>query len=628
MRTVTVGTAGHIDHGKTALVRALTGIDTDRLPEEKQRGITIDLGFAHLDLRADLRLAIIDVPGHEAFVRNMAAGASGVDLGLLVIAADEGVMPQTREHVAILELLGVQPAAVVLSKADMVDADWLELVRDDVRTALAHTSFAHVPLVNTSVVNGEGMGDLRALLEQAASRVQARNKADLFRLPIDRVFTVRGTGTVVTGTVWSGELHAEQSVRLLPSGLNARVKGLQEQGTAAPSVQAGDRAAIALAGVAHTDIARGETLVSSDAWEPAHVLTAWVRLLEDAPRPLALRDRVHLHLGTATTLARVRPLQSAPLEPGAEAWVVFRLEEPLVARAGDRFIVRSYSPVTTIAGGTVFEAAVAQHRRRVGDLPLLDKLRSPEPRECLEAAVELAGWRGLRANQIALVVAGDPPVNANVLRLGDALFAPGLLEQTSAAMLSSLSELHERFPLRPAVPLERFRQGAPPAASSQLRSEAEARLIAAGAVVLSGGSVRLADWQPRLSAAAEVRVQQIREQIKGAGLTPPSMSELGQEPEVEDYLRLLEARGQAIAVSPEIFMDPEAVHGAVSKLRSHLAETGSAGASELRELFGVSRKYLIPLLEYFDRVGITVRRGDLRTFAGAHAVPDLPGATP
>jgi selenocysteine-specific elongation factor len=626
MRTVTVGTAGHIDHGKTALVRALTGVDTDRLPEEKQRGITIDLGFAHFDLGTDLRIAITDVPGHEAFVRNMAAGASGVDLGLLVIAADEGVMPQTREHLAILELLGVRPGAVVLSKADLVDPEWLELVRDDVHAELADTAFGAAPIVATSTVTGQGMAELRALLQQAALNVQERSTADLFRLPIDRVFTVRGTGTVVTGTVWSGQLQVEDAVRLLPSGISARVKGLQQQGAAVTRICAGERAAIALAGVAHDAVARGETLVSSNAWEAASALTIYLRVLPDAPRPLKLRDRVHLHLGTATTVARVRPLMGS-IQPGATGWAVLRLEQPVVARAGDRFILRSYSPVTTIAGGIVYEATTRPERRRAAHLPLLERLRGPALRERLNAAVELAGWRGLPLGRVPFIVTGEPGVAPDLVRAGDTLFSPVLMAETSSALLRGLADLHERYPLRPFITLERFRQAAPPGAGLALRQEAEARLQASGAIVVRGRAVRLPKWEPRLTPSDEARLLQIQEQLQRNGLTPPAVAELGSEPELEDYLRLLEARQQATPIAPELYMDPAAVRAAQARLRSHLAGGRAAGPAELRDLLGISRKYLIPLLEYFDREGITIRKGDLRTFAEAQAVPDLPGAT-
>ena len=626
MRTVTVGTAGHIDHGKTALVRALTGIDTDRLPEEKQRGITIDLGFAHIDLRPDLRIAIIDVPGHEAFVRNMAAGASGVDLGVLVIAADEGVMPQTREHLAILELLGVRGGAVVLSKADLVDPEWLELVRDDVRKELAGTPFQAVPIVLTSTVTGQGLSELCAVLEQAALAVEQRRAEDLFRLPIDRVFTVRGTGTVVTGTVWSGQLQLEDAVRLLPSGLNARVKGLQQQGAAVTRIHAGERAAIALAGIAHTAVTRGETLVAGSAWEAVSALTVHVRVLADAARPLRLRDRVHLHLGTATALARLRPL-AGTIEPGAEGWAVLRLEQPIVARAGDRFILRSYSPVTTIAGGTVYEATPRHHRRRTADVVELEKLRSSAPSERFGAAVLLAGWRGLAISRVPLTVQGSVSESASVIRIGDTFFQSVLLEQTISALRAALAALHDRYPLRPVIPLERFRQAAPASAGSALRAEAEARLQASGTVVIQSGAIRLADWQPRLSAADEARLLQIQRALQRGGLTPPGLSELGAEPVLEDYLRLLEARQQATAVAPDLYVDPVALAGAQARLRSHLAGGKAAGPAELRDVLGISRKYLIPLLEYFDREGITIRKGDLRTFAVAQAVPDLPGAT-
>jgi selenocysteine-specific elongation factor len=499
-------------------------------------------------------------------------------------------------------------------------------VRDDVRAELAGTAFNAAPVIATSTVTGQGLSELRALLQQAALHVQERSAADLFRLPIDRVFTVRGTGTVVTGTVWSGQLQVEDLVRLLPSDISARVKGLQQQSAAVTRIRAGERAAIALVGVPHDAIARGETLVSSAAWEVASALTVYLRLLPDAPRALKLRDRVHLHLGTATAVARVRPLAGS-LEPGATGWVVLRLEQSVAARAGDRFILRSYSPVSTVAGGVVYEATARPERRRAAHVALLDRLRKADLRERLNAAVELAGWRGLPLARIPFVVQGEPEIGRDVVRVGDTLFSPRLVDQTGNALLHGLAALHDRYPLRPLIPLERFRQAAPPGAGPELRLEAEARLQAQGALVIRGKAVRLADWEPRLTPSDEARLRQIRERLQRNGLTPPAVTQLGGEPELEDYLRLLEARQQATPISPELYMDPDAVRAAQLRLCSHLAGGRAAGPAELRDLLGISRKYLIPLLEYFDREGITIRKGDLRTFAEAQAVPDLPGAT-
>ncbi|MDQ4080436.1 MAG: selenocysteine-specific translation elongation factor, partial [Gemmatimonadota bacterium] len=358
-----LGTAGHVDHGKTALVRALTGVDTDRLEEEKRRGITIDLGFAPLRLADDLTLGVVDVPGHEAFVRNMVAGATGIDLALLVVAADEGVMPQTREHLNILRLLGVRGGVVALSKCDLVDAEWLELVQEDVRGALAGTPLADAPLVPTSVVSGDGIPAVRDAILRVATALPHRESDDLFRMPIDRVFTLKGTGTVVTGTVWSGALARDVMVRVLPQGHVVRVRGLQSHGAPVPTVSTGMRAAIALAGVEVGDLRRGQVLVADEVWSPSAVLLGHVEMLPSARQAVGPRHRLRFHLGTADVGARVIAAGGS-LRPGGRDAARIVLDEPVIARAGDRFVLRGETPVVTVGGGVIDDPAPLGRRAR------------------------------------------------------------------------------------------------------------------------------------------------------------------------------------------------------------------------------------------------------------------------
>jgi selenocysteine-specific elongation factor len=375
---VILGTAGHIDHGKTSLVRVLTGVDTDRLPEEKRRGITIELGFAPLELAGVETLGVVDVPGHEAFVRTMLAGASGIDLALLVVAADEGVMPQTAEHVAILDLLGVRGGVVALTKRDLVDDEWLELVEDDVRRALHGTALEGAPIVATSTTDGRGVDALREALAAAARAVPDRDAADLLRMPVDRAFTVRGTGTVVTGTLWSGRLERDATVRLLPSGRTARVRGLQSHGAEMRTATAGHRTAIALAGVDVGDVGRGTTLVTDPVWAPTRLLRAEVALLPTAPQPVGPRTSVRFHLGTAEVAARlVAP--GGSIAPGERRFVRVSLEEPVVARAGDRFVLRGLSDASTIGGGVILDPAPRRHGARREVVERLLALERGEP---------------------------------------------------------------------------------------------------------------------------------------------------------------------------------------------------------------------------------------------------------
>jgi selenocysteine-specific elongation factor len=627
MRVVTLGTAGHIDHGKTALVRALTGIDTDRLPEEKRRGITIDLGFAHVDLAPDLRLAITDVPGHEAFVRNMTAGASGIDLGLLVVAADEGIMPQTREHLAILELLAVAPAAIALTKADLVEPDWLELVEEDIRRELSG-AYAHAPIVPVSSKTGQGIDQLRAVLIRAADGVLPRNADDHFRLPVDRVFSVRGTGTVVTGTVWTGELASDQIVRLLPSGATARVRGLQRQGESADKVRAGDRAAIALANIPVESIERGETLVMHASWNPARSFTAAVRQLPSAERPLKTRQRVHVYLGTASVLARVYPI-NGPIEPGQENIALFYLEKSIALRAGDRFIVRSYSPVTTIAGGEVLEWSDRPYRRRSAQSALLNQLRSKNLHERCEAAVALAGWIGMPVDQLPLRVPGAHGNSESTgFVAGGRCYDLGLISEAETEILGALDRLHRDQPHRDAVDTEQLRSAIPRRIATTLREALLQRLVGSGKILERPDGIASADWKPKVNPHHEKIRAALLEILNAAGLTPPDRDHLASSlgTDVPELLRGLIKDGSVVAVSREFFMSRAAVEVAEKKIRLAMA-TQALSVPELKAVLGVSRKHLIPLLEHFDRVGITRRNGDLRILERVETVSDMRDAT-
>jgi selenocysteine-specific elongation factor len=624
-RTVTLGTAGHIDHGKTALVRALTGVDTDRLPEEKRRGITIDLGFAHLDLQDDLRIAIIDVPGHEAFVRNMTAGATGIDLGLLVIAADEGIMPQTREHVAILELLGVPAAAIALTKCDLVEPEWIDLVTEEITAALRATSFQAAPIVRVSAATGQGLDELQAVLENAARAVSIRSVDDLFRLPIDRVFTVRGTGTVVTGTVWSGQAHVDEIARLLPSGRRARIRALQRQGEPADRVLAGERAAVALIGVAHNDVSRGETLVTHDAWVAATRFTAHVRVLDDVVWSVAPRRPVHVHVGTAAVLARLQPISAKEIGPGEEGWVLVRLQTPLVMRAGDRFILRSFSPVTTVAGGTVFEWSDQPYRRKPAQLAQLESLRSHQPREQLEALTLLRAWGGLTADQVGLHARGQLDLSDFPIA-GGSVFHPDIFHLTVAGMLEGLIALHEASPLLSAIELQAFRRTGPPGASPAMREAAVRHLVDQRKIEIGGAGVRLAGWVPRLTGDLVDRQEALAAAIDAAGVAAIAADELPPSDQRDSLLLLLREAGRIFEIGQGCYIGRTALGQAAATVASALGQ-GPRSPSELRDLLGVSRKHLIPLLEYLDKLGLTGRLGGQRILARVEVVSDLQSAS-
>ncbi|TFH66459.1 MAG: selenocysteine-specific translation elongation factor, partial [Gemmatimonadales bacterium] len=397
MRRLILGTAGHIDHGKTALVKALTGVDTDRLKEEKERGITVDLGFAEYQPREDVLFGVVDVPGHEGFIRNMLAGATGMDLVLLVVAADEGVMPQTREHFSIVQLLRVPRLVVAVTKSDLVDSDWMDLVREEVQELLQDTRFDGAPILPVSSLTGQGLDELGEALATVGLEAEEKGADDVVRLPIDRVFTIRGAGTVVTGTLWTGELREGTRVLLLPGDQEGRVRSLQVHGQEVREARAGARVAVGLSGskVGHQGLSRGQTLVEGGGWEVSWMLTCWISLLSDTGWELEQGQRVRVHLGTAEVLARVTLFQIDRLGGGEEGWAQLRLEEPVLARGRDNLVFRSYSPVTTLGGGRV--AGVLPKKRRTlapGEARLLEARLGDSCPASLSALLEMAGCAG------------------------------------------------------------------------------------------------------------------------------------------------------------------------------------------------------------------------------------------
>ena len=612
-----LGTAGHIDHGKTTLVRALTGVDTDRLPEEKRRGITIDLGFAPLALDGVGTVGVVDVPGHEAFVRTMVAGATGIDLALLVIAADEGVMPQTREHLAILELLGVRGGVVALTKADLVDEEWLALVAEDVRAALAGGALADAPLVAVSAATGAGVNELRRALAAAAASIPARAADDLFRMPVDRAFSVRGTGTVATGTVWSGSLGRDSSLRLFPSGKQVRVRGLQAHGAAVERIHAGARAAIALAGVDLDDVGRGAVLVAGDAWRPSTVLRADVALLADAPRTLGPRTRVRLHLGTSEVGARI-VVAGGALEPGGSRAARIMLDEPIVARTGDRFVLRSPSPAATIGGGIVVDPLAPPRARAVHAL-------GASPRVNLLRLLEEVGLGGVAASELPIRL-GITPRESHALAkedgiwvVADRLFAASVCDALASSVLATVAGYHADHGLEIGAPQQwlRSRLGAPESAVDAVLS----MLVARDAIVLEQGIARVPGFAPTLTARQRETADKLIRRLEQAGTEPPSIDELAVELGVEAELvgtlaRLLARDGVVVAVEPNRYFLMGSVDQLVGSLKCGMSQNVDYGPAELRPLIGLTRKFLIPFLEYCDREGYTIRDGLGRRRAG------------
>jgi selenocysteine-specific elongation factor len=631
-RHVVVGTAGHIDHGKTSLVKALTGTDTDRLPEEKARGITIDLGFAFLEEPDGLTIEIVDVPGHERFIKNMLAGVGGIDVAMLVIAADEGVMPQTREHFAICSLLHIQHGLIVLTKIDMVEPDWLELVREDVAGLARGTFLASGPIVGVSAKTGEGIPELRAALREMASRVPARGTDQLPRLPIDRVFTIRGFGTVVTGTLMSGRLGLDDRVEVFPTGVQAKIRGLQTHGHAVEQSSAGQRTAVNLQGVERAAVERGNVLGLAGTLAPSVLMDARLELLADAPRPLKSRDRVRVHAGTSEIMARVLLLDRTELAPGQTAFARFRLEAPLVALPGDRFVIRSYSPMLTIGGGTLLDIAPPRFKLKApAHLAHVKLLAESTPEAVVEEHVRHAGVGGVRVAPLS----GRVPFGPDRLRtLLDALQGPGRvvaidrdwfvhresLDRLRTLTLATLEQFHRAAPLRPGMSREELR-GRAGGVDDRVFTHLLGALEGEGLVRADRDKVRLASHEIKLSTDQQKATDRIEQSYLGAAAAPPSPEEalaqagLAGDEEHELFQVLIEAR-KLVKVKESLYFHTQALDTIQDKLVAMLRERKEIGPADIKDLLGISRKYAIPLLEFFDGRRVTARVGERRVLRG------------
>jgi selenocysteine-specific elongation factor len=623
LRRFVIGTAGHIDHGKTALVKALTGVDTDRWEEEKRRGITIDLGFAPLPLGDDVQASVVDVPGHEGFVRNMLAGATGIDVALLVIAADEGIMPQTEEHLAIVELLGVRRGIPVITKRDLVDAEWLELVQSEVAGRLAASRVRWESALAVSALTGAGLDELRTALGRVARDLVERPADDLFRLPIDRVFAVAGAGTVVTGSTWSGGVAVGESVRLLPLGRDARVRSIEVHGESAARAVPGRRTALALVGVDKSELARGDVAVTGPGWHATSLLDAAVELLPVAHQPLGSRTRVRVHLGTAEILARV--VQTRAIGPGETGQARLLLEAPLVARGGDRFVLRSFSPVTTIGGGVVLDPFPPQRsrlrRRRIA--------ADQTPAQRLEALAGEAGLAGVATETLGVRLGVAPRrVTTVIADVGDALLVLGETVVASAAVTAEATRLadvlrrhHKEHPLDPGMSLQALRASVGVTGSAPPAGVVDAVLaqgMRARKLEIVESVARLPGWRPAFDDRASGVRDQVVRRVAEAKWQVPTVAELERElpnAPVRAVLAHLAREGVIEQMDQERYAAAPALAEFRAALEAALTELGSATPAELRDRLGLTRKYLIPLLEWADRRGVTRRTGDARVLA-------------
>jgi selenocysteine-specific elongation factor len=629
MKSVIVGTAGHIDHGKTALVKALTGIDADRLEEEKRRGITIDLGFAHMELPGPggemLRLGFVDVPGHERFVRNMLAGVGGIDVVLLVIAADESIKPQTREHLDILQLLGLQRGITVLTKSDAVDRDTLDVVRLEVEEFLRGT-FLGGPsssMVAVSSLTGEGLDELKQALTHAVGAVSARDAQALARLPIDRVFTMKGFGTVVTGTLVGGTIRKEQELEAFPSGRLVRVRGVQVHGKPADAAVAGERTALNLTGASTDDLWRGMTLAPPATLVATRRIDVRLRLLPSAPRPLKDRARVHFHAHTMETVAQVVLYQAKQIVPGDEGFAQLRLPEAALLSPGDRFIMRQFSPVTTIGGGIVLDAAPIP-RAPAGDT-FLQTMAGGDPALILRARIARQQHEGISLSRLIaetgwnrnLIEAKLSPAEREqqVLRIGDRFAETRAIEELKLDLQRTLEQFHEKNPLVGGIGREQLRE--------QLKASAEVFAVVAAALVrekkleIAGDLVHLAGRGVAMKDEEAESKKIMEDAFAAAGLKVPALREVMAGLKVDrtraqKIVTLLLRDKTLIKVSEELVFHRSALAELRRQIAAYSAKSSKIDVAQFKELTGVSRKYAIPLLEYLDRERVTRRVGDER----------------
>ena len=624
-----LGTAGHIDHGKTSLVRALSGVDTDRLAEEKERGITIELGFAPYSPSEGWSFGIVDVPGHEGFVRTMVAGATGMDIVLLVVAADESVMPQTREHLAIVRLLGIAGMVVAVTKADLVEEEWLELVTEDVEDLLRDTPYGDAEIVPVSVKDADSLETLSAALVRCGSRASQRTTEDLFRLPVDRVFAVGGAGTVVTGTLWSGALSRGDTVRILPRGDEARVRAVQVHGSTVDGARAGQRTALALTGTAvrRGMISRGDVLVTHPSWSPSLMLTVELTALHDSGWRLAGGQRVRVHLGTVEVMARVALFGIDEVVPGEPALAQLRLEGPVVARRGDRFVIRSYSPITTIAGGVVLEP-VPPKRKRLSNVEegALEAL-SQGGLAAVRGTAILVGWAGLDLDEVSVLAGweGNPAALLEALagdlpEIAGSLFDPALVAEGERGLLAAVERHHRDHSLEAGAPLEVLRTSLPARSHPRLADGLAARLAEGGRLVVDGKVARMPQFAPALSPEEEVIERRIMEVLSDAGLQGPATSELaaeitGHSHRMEAVLAFLAANERIRLIGDAFWVRSDLLNRAAARIVERFAGQGGLGPADFREVVPVTRKHLIPLLSYLDGIGITERTDQGRRVA-------------
>lgn len=629
MKRIVIGTAGHIDHGKTTLIKALTGIDCDRLKEEKERGITTELGFAHWHLDDDLLVGIVDVPGHEKFVRHMVAGAWGIDTVLLVVAADEGVMPQTREHLDICEMLGLTKGIVVITKKDLVDDDMVELVEEDIKDFLKGRALEGAPVVAVSAATGENLDILKDMLRSIADTIEERSREGIFRLPVDRVFTLKGLGTIVTGTCISGSLKIGEDVELFPFARRARVRSIQAYHDDVKEAMAGQRIALNLQGLDRQDVERGSMIARPDTLLLTSRIDASLKLLKLPIKPIRHDSILRFHIATTQEEARLVLLGSDQIEPGQEQFVQFVFKKPIVVLPGDRFILRGSYAVQTVGGGNVLDIMPARHKRRGDALANVYKvLNTGSDVDKMAYHIKKGSYRGTKQEMLSILIGKDLAFtertgevlikNSSVKLIGKSYIHNDFWKDYMERITSFVNEYHKANPLKVGISKEELRMRLP-ATDVQIFQAALDECAADGRIVLE---------KDRVTSGVHARANQnneterkIVEALRSSAFTPPSPKDLAagigiNEKNARELLDRLAFRGGVIKVAQDMYFHPDMIEEVKRKAIDYLKQHQEMGPSEFKSELNLSRKFLIPLLEYLDQIKLTIRKGDKRVLRG------------
>ncbi|MCI5178872.1 MAG: selenocysteine-specific translation elongation factor [Candidatus Electrothrix sp. AW3_4] len=640
MREIILGTAGHVDHGKTSLIRALTGIETDRLQEEKKRGITIELGFAYIDLACGHRLGIVDVPGHEKFVRNMVAGAAGMDMVAFIVAADEGIMPQTREHFDICKLLGVKDGLIILTKKDMVEEEWLEMVEEEVREFFADSFLAEAPILAVSSTTGEGIDAVKEVLDTKVRAIKFQEEFGPFRLAVDRVFSIKGFGTVITGSSLSGRIAVGDELMFYPDAITAKIRGIQVHGKEQDIVEAGHRTAINLQGIEKEQIHRGDLAATPGTMQSSTLLDADFHYLVNNAKKLKNRTQVRLHVGTREILARVVLMEKDTVEPDQDADIQLILQEPVAVWPGDRFVLRSYSPVTTLGGGVILNNAPPKRKRateqdKQRNQTIFSIYKAENQGESLIAKMllflEESGVQDITTEQLAtrLGLFGKKlkkqlqrPISAKKVLVVESesqrLVAAEVIERLSQFVLNLLEQYHQDNPLKTGLAREEIRSRLRPPIDQKLFQYLMNSLAKQGAVVQEEAEVRLSSHEVRLQVDEQKMQAEIGKMYKEAGLRPPNLKDvLAQfsefpEKQIRQVIDLLLQGGILVKINEALFFHAQELQQLAERLQDYLSKHEEIDAPGFKELTGLTRKFSIPLLEYFDKIKLTLRIGDKR----------------